>query len=127
MKYHAWHNAKHSQVKALEAKAHPGVAVKVPQSAREFLDTENAFVSKNDGSDLQSDAGGPSGGVDARVAGAGTKLVVYPSRDGHASYHLRKRCGVFFGVRGLDYGTTRLLDDGHETSCTSSDRPTRGR
>lgn len=124
MKHHALYNAKHCQVKALEAKAHPGVAVKVPQSAREFLDTENAFASKAGISDLHGDAGEQSGGVTARVAGAGTKLVVYPSRDGHASYHLPKRCGVVVGVRGLDGCTTIMLDGGIEASCTSSDGST---
>lgn len=85
----------------LEAKIHPGVAPEVPASQREFLELENdpqtkdplaraGSVEKN--SELSVGQNDREAGVIGTGASrVGTRAVVYPARDGHASYHMAKR------------------------------------
>lgn len=88
---------KRAQVQALEATAYPGVAAEVPEEAREFLETESATALG--GRDTNTSARqGPDATTEACLGVGGTldgvieRLVVYPARNGHASYHMPKRC-----------------------------------
>lgn len=99
-----WHT-RWPQVEAWEAAAHPGVAAEAPESSREFLETEASASPPVEGA---GDAGGqpvggapagataPDGGDGGGDLGAdggvgGERLVIYPARNGHASYHMPKR------------------------------------
>lgn len=91
-----------TQVEAWEAAAHPGLTAEVPLSTREFLEVEVPSAAEEacgDDSDVSAQAananrcetlGHGDGGVGVRVSG-GERLVVYPARNGHASYHMPKR------------------------------------
>ncbi|CAM9380550.1 unnamed protein product [Sphacelaria rigidula] len=97
-----------SDVLELEAKIHPGVAPEVPASQREFLELENdpqtkdplaraGSVEKN--SELSVGQNDREAGVIGTGASrVGTRAVVYPARDGHASYHMAKRWRRFGGL-----------------------------
>lgn len=80
------HAGTDKQVEAWEAAANPGVAAAVPETAREFLETE---VSATDGCGGDEDP--PVGGAVEPGAPTGERMVIYPARNGHASYHMPKR------------------------------------
>lgn len=89
------------QVEAWEAAAHPGLTSEVPLSSREFLEVEvpatdeaggNGDVSVQAYGTAHANTSGDSG-LGAR-AGGGERLVIYPARNGHASYHKPKRCAL---------------------------------
>lgn len=73
-------------MQALEVTAYPGVAAEVPESAREFLETESATAFGGGGTTEECL------GVGGALDGVLERLVVYPARNGHASYHMPKRC-----------------------------------
>lgn len=84
-------------MQALEAAAFPGVAAEVPESAREFLETELAMAFRRGGTNANAcqdpdatteECLGVGGALDSVLE----RLVVYPARNGHASYHMPKRC-----------------------------------
>lgn len=81
-----------TQVEALEAAAHPGLTSEVPLSTREFLELEVATTEEDvqaHGATRAETSG--DGGVGV-CGGGGERLVIYPARNGHASYHKPKRC-----------------------------------
>lgn len=87
-----------TQVEALEAAAHPGFTADVPLSTREFLEVEASTAGEAGGDGdvpeaTPAEASGESG-VGVRVGG-GERLVIYPARNGHASYHMPKRCASY--------------------------------
>lgn len=84
-------------MEALEASAYPGTAPETPESTREFLETESAFAGgEGRHAPIERNSRERSPGLEVGVPGAGERLVVYPARDGHASYHMPKRysCGM---------------------------------
>ncbi|CAN0081684.1 unnamed protein product, partial [Laminaria digitata] len=90
------------QVQALEATAYPGVAAEVPESAREFLETESATATGGRGTSTNArqdpDSAEACLGVGGALNGVVERLVVYPARNGHASYHMPKRWRRFVGL-----------------------------
>ena len=79
----------------MEATAYPGVAAEVPESAREFLETESATAFEGRDTNARQDPHvTPEAclGVGGALDGVIERLVVYPARNGHASYHMPKRC-----------------------------------
>lgn len=94
-----WLPAWMTQVEAWEAAAHPGVTSEVPFLSREFLEVEVPTTEQaGDKSDVPVKAHDAASaqtwgdsGVGVRVGG-GERLVIYPARNGHASYHMPKRC-----------------------------------
>lgn len=88
-------------MQALEAQAHPGVSTEIPDSQREFLETESgqhpaAPVSgageaegKSVGTLGENGTEGDASSSALRAGGA--RVAIYPARNGHASYHMAKR------------------------------------
>ena len=89
-------------MQALEATAYPGQAAEVPESAREFLETESA-TALGGGTNARQDADSPEAclGVGGALDGVIERLVIYPARNGHASYHMPKRCAGFLVLKGF--------------------------
>lgn len=111
----------HTQVQDLENAAHPSIPPEVPETEREFLETEPAGLAPTVASlaspianttvnaARKTTAEGSCGdsirevvdevrhsteGVGDTTVTAevvGDRVVVYPARDGHASYHMPKR------------------------------------
>ena len=85
----------------LEAKIHPGVTPEVPASQREFLKLESDpqtkdSLTKADSVEKNSEVSvgedqKETGFIGNGVSRGGTRVVIYPARDGHASYHMAKR------------------------------------
>ncbi|CAM9351660.1 unnamed protein product [Scytosiphon promiscuus] len=100
------------QVEAWEAAAYPGVAEEAPVTIREFLEMRSPasppMDSGSDGEAVSAGRGVGGGGAqgdgsgDGRGGGAddggGERLVVFPARNGHASYHAPRRWRRFVGL-----------------------------
>ncbi|CAM9225870.1 unnamed protein product, partial [Ectocarpus fasciculatus] len=100
------------QVEAWETAVHPGVAPEAPESTREFLEMDfpepsttggaagsggGAAVRRGTG-DAVSQGGSGSGSGSGGGCVDGERLVIYPARNGHASYHTPKRWRRFVGL-----------------------------
>lgn len=89
-----------AQVEAWEAAAHPGFTAEVPDTTREFLEVEVLTTAEEAGGDGDAPAQvdeathAETSGDGVRVGG-GERLVIYPARNGHASYHMPKRCAPY--------------------------------
>lgn len=82
------------QVQALEAQAHPGVSFEIPDSQREFLEVESAqhpAAPVPGVGEAESKSGTEAEASSGAVRPDGARVVIYPARNGHASYHMAKR------------------------------------
>lgn len=101
-----------TQVDTWEASAHPGLTAEVPFSTREFLEVEVATTEQavqEHGVAHAETSGDGGGGV---CAGGGERLVIYPARNGHASYHKPKRCAILRRMVNL-----QRTSHAQETNC----------
>lgn len=108
-------------MEAWEAAAYPGVAEEAPATTREFLEMRSPASpltdSAGDADNLSIGSG--TGGVGAKGDGGGggyrsedgddigERLVVYPARNGHASYHAPRRYVPGLCVVRTGYGVGR--------------------
>ncbi|CAM9473941.1 unnamed protein product, partial [Hapterophycus canaliculatus] len=90
------------QVEAWEAGAYPGDAERASATSREFLEMRSPASPLTDSSRNAGDAsiGSGTAGVEAQGGGGGggERIVVYPARNGHASYHAPRRWRRFVGL-----------------------------
>lgn len=86
-------------MESLEASVYPGLSAQAVRKSREdFLEMESAPVSEEETTNIASPEGNATelpGGVAIVSAGGVERVVIYPARNGHASYHTPKRCGMY--------------------------------
>lgn len=114
------------QVQAWEEAAYPGVTEEAPATTREFLEMRSPALPMTDSAEgaeamttgsrtaglgAQGSSGGGGGGDPSGDGdNCGERLVVYPARNGHASYHAPRRyVGGVCAVRKVVSTCTRRL------------------